>query len=165
MLAVWRAILADLLVPEHRGPGALRPGVPRVEDGGRVGRPLVQGRLPRRATQVPSCPGPRPRAGVRGSVSSHVATRRVSNSPCVACRLPEKLCERMLHRYRPFLVHVSLRGCTQLRESGAAFQALAECKNLQDLNLSDCSQLSVTHVHVPTTACLELEQVEHCTRT
>lgn len=49
----------------------------------------------------------------------------------------------MLHRYRPFLVHVSLRACTQLREGGGAFQALAECKNLQDLNLSDCAQLSV----------------------
>ena len=80
--AVW---FADLLVPEHRGPRALRPGVPRLEGGGRVGRPLVQGRLPRRAAQVP-CPllSSSPvhptrvrRARIGGSVSHAHLSRRL----------------------------------------------------------------------------------------
>lgn len=47
---------------------------------------------------------------------------------------------KLLNHYRPYLIHLNLRGCTYLEE--ASFLAISACSNLQDLNLSECSTLS-----------------------
>ncbi|XP_013411676.1 F-box/LRR-repeat protein 13-like isoform X1 [Lingula anatina] len=46
----------------------------------------------------------------------------------------------LLTKCRPYIVHLNLRGC--LRLSRAAFVTISECRNLQDLNLSECSAVN-----------------------
>ncbi|XP_061187510.1 F-box and leucine-rich repeat protein 13-like isoform X3 [Saccostrea echinata] len=46
---------------------------------------------------------------------------------------------KLLSKCRPYLIHLSMRGCSQLRSP--TFMALSECRNLQDLNLSECKGL------------------------
>ncbi|XP_075923115.1 F-box and leucine-rich repeat protein 13 isoform X3 [Petromyzon marinus] len=56
-------------------------------------------------------------------------------------RIDDNVVSRLLRRCRPFLLHLSLRGCTTI--GPPAFRAVSECKNLQDLNLSECMGLTV----------------------
>ncbi|KAL3853208.1 hypothetical protein ACJMK2_016766 [Sinanodonta woodiana] len=48
----------------------------------------------------------------------------------------DKVVTKLLLKCRPYLMHLNMRGCQQLSE--ISFISLAQCRNLQDLNLSDC---------------------------
>ncbi|XP_032379372.1 dynein regulatory complex subunit 6 isoform X2 [Etheostoma spectabile] len=52
--------------------------------------------------------------------------------------------KQILQTYRPFVIHLNLRGCTSLKWHSLKY--ISECRNLQDLNLSEC--LNVTDVMV-----------------
>ena len=60
------------------------------------------------------------------------------------CRVTDKVAIRLLQKCRPYLVHLNIRGCQQI--SFPTFQCIRECRNLQDLNLSECPALSVTRL-------------------
>ncbi|XP_073328848.1 F-box and leucine-rich repeat protein 13 isoform X2 [Pagrus major] len=44
--------------------------------------------------------------------------------------------KQILQNYRPFVIHLNLRGCTSLKLP--SFKCISECRNLQDLNVSEC---------------------------
>ncbi|XP_035013314.2 dynein regulatory complex subunit 6 [Hippoglossus stenolepis] len=44
--------------------------------------------------------------------------------------------KQVLQNYRPFVIYLNLRGCTSL--TWTSFRCISECKNLQELNVSDC---------------------------
>ncbi|KAM8892103.1 F-box and leucine-rich repeat protein 13 isoform 2-T2 [Spinachia spinachia] len=44
--------------------------------------------------------------------------------------------KQILQNYRPFVTHLNLRGCTSLKWPSLKY--ISECRNLQDLNLSEC---------------------------
>ncbi|XP_053282386.1 dynein regulatory complex subunit 6 [Pleuronectes platessa] len=44
--------------------------------------------------------------------------------------------KQVLQSYRPFVIYLNLRGCTSLTWN--SFRCISECKNLQELNVSDC---------------------------
>ncbi|XP_031173797.1 dynein regulatory complex subunit 6 isoform X1 [Sander lucioperca] len=50
--------------------------------------------------------------------------------------------KQILQTYRPFVIHLNLRGCMSLQWPSLKY--ISECRNLQDLNLSEC--LNVTDV-------------------
>ncbi|XP_034071679.1 dynein regulatory complex subunit 6 isoform X1 [Gymnodraco acuticeps] len=52
--------------------------------------------------------------------------------------------KQILQNYRPFVIHLNLRGCTTLK--GPSLKCISECRNVQDLNLSEC--FNVTDVMV-----------------
>jgi hypothetical protein len=47
----------------------------------------------------------------------------------------------MIQKSRPYLVHLNLRSCLKLTSS--AFVTVSGCHNIQDLNLSNCINLTV----------------------
>ncbi|XP_037307791.2 F-box and leucine-rich repeat protein 13 [Pungitius pungitius] len=44
--------------------------------------------------------------------------------------------KQILQNFRPFVTHLNLRGCTSLK--WLSLKCISECRNLQDLNLSEC---------------------------
>lgn len=56
-------------------------------------------------------------------------------------RLNDKLLGSMILKSRPYLVHLNLRSCHKLTSS--AFVTISGCHNIQDLNLSNCINLTV----------------------
>ncbi|XP_045892771.1 dynein regulatory complex subunit 6 isoform X1 [Micropterus dolomieu] len=52
--------------------------------------------------------------------------------------------KQILQNYRPFVIHLNLRGCTSLTWS--SLKCISECRNLQELNVSEC--FNVTDVMV-----------------
>ncbi|XP_033124856.1 dynein regulatory complex subunit 6-like [Anneissia japonica] len=55
----------------------------------------------------------------------------------VKTRVTDRTVGLLLQKCRPYLLHLNLRGCNRLQK--ASFIAISRCKNLQDLNLSECS--------------------------
>ncbi|CAH1247001.1 FBXL13 [Branchiostoma lanceolatum] len=62
------------------------------------------------------------------------------NLSTVKNKVTDPVVIQMLHKCRPYLVHLNLRGCMGVRR--ASFNVISQCKNLQDLNLSECKGLS-----------------------
>ncbi|XP_070686646.1 F-box and leucine-rich repeat protein 13 [Pempheris klunzingeri] len=52
--------------------------------------------------------------------------------------------KQILQNYRPFVIHLNLRGCTSLKWH--SLKCISECRNLQELNVSEC--LNVTDITV-----------------
>ncbi|KAM9352391.1 F-box and leucine-rich repeat protein 13 [Symphorus nematophorus] len=52
--------------------------------------------------------------------------------------------KQILQNYRPFVIHLNLRGCTSLQ--WPSLKCISECRNLQELNVSEC--FNVTDVMV-----------------
>ncbi|XP_055789606.1 dynein regulatory complex subunit 6 isoform X2 [Salvelinus fontinalis] len=50
--------------------------------------------------------------------------------------ITDRIVEQILQKYRPFVVHLNMRGCTSLQ--WPSFKCISECRNLQELNLSEC---------------------------
>uniref|UniRef100_UPI00398EA419 F-box and leucine-rich repeat protein 13 isoform X4 n=1 Tax=Pristiophorus japonicus TaxID=55135 RepID=UPI00398EA419 len=48
----------------------------------------------------------------------------------------------ILRNYRPSVIHLNLRGCSNI--SWATFKGISDCRNLQDLNLSECANLTIS---------------------
>ncbi|XP_059176773.1 F-box and leucine-rich repeat protein 13-like [Physella acuta] len=51
----------------------------------------------------------------------------------------DKVVCRLLHKARPYLIHLNMRTCHHLTRS--SFNSVSDCRNLQDLNLSECGGL------------------------
>ncbi|XP_041348601.1 dynein regulatory complex subunit 6-like isoform X2 [Gigantopelta aegis] len=48
----------------------------------------------------------------------------------------DKVATRLLFKARPYMIHLNLRGCHHLTKP--TFITVSECRNIQDLNLSEC---------------------------
>ncbi|XP_037539123.1 dynein regulatory complex subunit 6 [Nematolebias whitei] len=52
--------------------------------------------------------------------------------------------KQILQNYRPFVIHLNLRGCTSL--NWPSLKCISECRNLQELNVSECDSVTDTVV-------------------
>uniref|UniRef100_H2Z1H4 F-box domain-containing protein n=1 Tax=Ciona savignyi TaxID=51511 RepID=H2Z1H4_CIOSA len=64
------------------------------------------------------------------SLWSHLNFSRVKVS------VNDKMVIQCLHKCRPYLIHLNLRQCLSVH--WPTFKAISECRNLQDLNVSEC---------------------------
>nr|XP_015208118.1 PREDICTED: F-box/LRR-repeat protein 13 isoform X3 [Lepisosteus oculatus] len=55
-------------------------------------------------------------------------------------RIADGTVVRLLQKYRPFVIHLNFHGCSSLQ--WPSFQCISECRNLQDLNLSECTSVN-----------------------
>ncbi|KAM8972109.1 F-box and leucine-rich repeat protein 13 [Pelodytes ibericus] len=62
------------------------------------------------------------------------------NFSSVRHRIQDKFVINTLRKWRPFVIRLNLRSCSSLHWS--AFKGISECKNLQDLNVSECQSLN-----------------------
>lgn len=53
----------------------------------------------------------------------------------------DKLLAHMIHKCRPFVIHLNVRGAHSLTNAG--FVSISGCRNIQDLNISECKNLTV----------------------
>ncbi len=60
----------------------------------------------------------------------------------------------MIHKSRPYLIHLNLRGAHRLKTP--SYIQISGCRNIQDLNLSNCRTLSDDLVHIVTSGCVVL---------
>nr|XP_023666147.1 F-box/LRR-repeat protein 13 [Paramormyrops kingsleyae] len=58
---------------------------------------------------------------------------------------------RILQRYRPFVVHLNMRGCSALQ--WPSFECTAKCRNLLELNISECKTVNDETVRVIVGGC------------
>ncbi|XP_033744599.1 dynein regulatory complex subunit 6-like isoform X5 [Pecten maximus] len=63
----------------------------------------------------------------------------------------DQITTRLLAKCRPYLIHLNLRGCVKVTEP--TFVSISECRNLQDLNLSECKGLNDEHMKVVAKGC------------
>ena len=61
-------------------------------------------------------------------------------------RLNDKLIANMIAKCRPFVIHLNARGGSKLTSQG--FVSISGCRNLQDLNLSECKNLTVIIINI-----------------
>ncbi|XP_053320247.1 dynein regulatory complex subunit 6 [Spea bombifrons] len=54
--------------------------------------------------------------------------------------IQDKFVVSILRKCRPYVIRLNLRSCSSLH--WASFKAISECKNLQDLNVSECQSLN-----------------------
>ncbi|XP_029137274.2 F-box and leucine-rich repeat protein 13 [Labrus bergylta] len=50
--------------------------------------------------------------------------------------ITDGIAQQVLQKYRPFVIHLNLRGCTSLRWN--SLTCISACRNLQELNMSEC---------------------------
>ncbi|XP_067420619.1 F-box and leucine-rich repeat protein 13 [Emydura macquarii macquarii] len=55
-------------------------------------------------------------------------------------KMQDKTVVNILKKWRPYVVRLNLRGCSSLQ--WPSFKSISECKNLQDLNVSECQGLN-----------------------
>ncbi|XP_039373609.1 dynein regulatory complex subunit 6 isoform X5 [Mauremys reevesii] len=55
-------------------------------------------------------------------------------------KMQDKTLINILKKWRPYVVRLNLRGCSSLH--WPSFKSISECKNLQDLNVSECQGLN-----------------------
>ncbi|XP_067915350.1 F-box and leucine-rich repeat protein 13 [Heterodontus francisci] len=60
----------------------------------------------------------------------------------------------ILRSYRPFVIHLNLRGCSNI--GWATFKGISDCRNLQDLNLTECANLTDEFVSMVVEMCTSL---------
>ncbi|XP_071817253.1 F-box and leucine-rich repeat protein 13-like isoform X2 [Apostichopus japonicus] len=58
------------------------------------------------------------------------------NLSAIKVKTTDKLACKLLQKCRPYLLHLNLRACVKLTKP--AYYAVGQCRNLQDLNLSEC---------------------------
>uniref|UniRef100_A0A8P4G5Y0 F-box domain-containing protein n=2 Tax=Dicentrarchus labrax TaxID=13489 RepID=A0A8P4G5Y0_DICLA len=59
--------------------------------------------------------------------------------------------KQILQNYRPFVIHLNLRGCTSLK--WPSLKCISECRNLQELNVSECFNVTDMMVQRIVEAC------------
>ncbi|KAM3869969.1 F-box and leucine-rich repeat protein 13 [Diretmus argenteus] len=69
-------------------------------------------------------------------------------------RITDDTVKQILQNYRPFVSHINMRGCTSLKWSSLTY--ISECRNLQDLNMSECSNVTDTMVQSIVEGCPSL---------
>ncbi|XP_050781491.1 dynein regulatory complex subunit 6 isoform X4 [Gopherus flavomarginatus] len=57
-------------------------------------------------------------------------------------KMQDKTLINILKKWRPYVVRLNLRGCSSLH--WPSFKSISECKNLQDLNVSECQGLNIS---------------------
>nr|XP_019934488.1 PREDICTED: F-box/LRR-repeat protein 13 isoform X1 [Paralichthys olivaceus] len=62
--------------------------------------------------------------------------------------------KQVLQNYRPFVIYLNLRGCTSL--TWPSFKCISECRNLQELNVSECFNVTDTMVQEIVEGCPSL---------
>ncbi|XP_023206538.1 F-box/LRR-repeat protein 13 isoform X1 [Xiphophorus maculatus] len=63
----------------------------------------------------------------------------------------DAIVQKILKSYRPFVTHLNLRGCHTTKWSSLKY--ISECKNLQELNLSECLAISDMMIQKITGGC------------
>ncbi|XP_008409613.1 F-box/LRR-repeat protein 13 isoform X2 [Poecilia reticulata] len=63
----------------------------------------------------------------------------------------DTIVQKILKSYRPFVTHLNLRGCQSTKWSSLKY--ISECKNLQELNLSECLAISDMMIQRITEGC------------
>ncbi|XP_047204061.1 dynein regulatory complex subunit 6 isoform X3 [Girardinichthys multiradiatus] len=66
--------------------------------------------------------------------------------------ITDSIVQQILQSYRPFVTHLNLRSCTSLKWSSLKY--ISECRNLQELNMSECLTVSDMMVQSITEGCL-----------
>ncbi|XP_062318798.1 F-box and leucine-rich repeat protein 13 [Osmerus eperlanus] len=61
---------------------------------------------------------------------------------------------QILQKHRPFVVHLNMRACTSLQ--WPSITCISECRNLQELNLSECSNVNDEMVRMIVDSCPSL---------
>ncbi|XP_076877799.1 F-box and leucine-rich repeat protein 13 isoform X2 [Brachyhypopomus gauderio] len=69
-------------------------------------------------------------------------------------RITDEAVVRILQKHRPFITQLNMSGCGTLHH--ASFRCISECKNLQDLNLSECTNINDDIMWIILEACPSL---------
>eukprot|EP00795_Rhopilema_esculentum_P002093 gene2093-17665_t len=69
-------------------------------------------------------------------------------------RISSKAIASLIHKCRPFLCHLNLRGMDMATSKG--LKTIGECRNLQDLNLSDCRAVTADVIKEISIGCTSL---------
>ncbi|XP_069085784.1 F-box and leucine-rich repeat protein 13 [Pleurodeles waltl] len=66
-------------------------------------------------------------------------------------KINDKIVVNLLQKCRPYVIRLNLRGCSVLR--WASFKSISECKNVQDLNVSECQGLNDESMRIISEGC------------
>ncbi|NXI65787.1 DRC6 protein, partial [Anseranas semipalmata] len=76
------------------------------------------------------------------------------NFSSVKHKVQDKIVVNILQKWRPCVLRLNLRGCYSLH--WPSFKSISECKNLQDLNLSECQELNDESMRLISEGCRAL---------
>ncbi|XP_063998627.1 LOW QUALITY PROTEIN: F-box and leucine-rich repeat protein 13 [Pogoniulus pusillus] len=76
------------------------------------------------------------------------------NFSSVRNKVQDQTAVSILHKWHPYILHLNLQGCSSLH--WPSFKSIGECKNLQDLNLSECQGLSDESMRLISEGCRAL---------
>ncbi|XP_062437641.1 F-box and leucine-rich repeat protein 13 isoform X3 [Rhea pennata] len=76
------------------------------------------------------------------------------NFSSVKHKVQDKIVVNILQKWRPYVFRLNLRGCYSLH--WPSFKSISECKNLQDLNLSECQGLNDDSMRLISEGCPSL---------
>ncbi|KAM9634230.1 F-box and leucine-rich repeat protein 13 isoform 2-T2 [Morphnus guianensis] len=76
------------------------------------------------------------------------------NFSSVKHKVQDQIVVNILQKWRPYVLHLNLRGCCSLH--WPSFKSISECKNLQDLNLSECQGLNDESMRLISEGCRSL---------
>ncbi|NXK50702.1 DRC6 protein, partial [Chauna torquata] len=76
------------------------------------------------------------------------------NFSSVKHKVEDKIVVNTLQKWRPCVLRLNLRGCYSLH--WPTFKSISECKNLQDLNLSECQELNNESMRLISEGCRAL---------
>ncbi|KAM6320934.1 F-box and leucine-rich repeat protein 13 [Aegotheles albertisi] len=76
------------------------------------------------------------------------------NFSSVKHKVQDHIVVNILQKWRPYVLGLNLRGCYSLR--CPSFRIISECKNLQDLNLSECQGLNEESMRLISEGCRAL---------
>ncbi|XP_026723811.1 dynein regulatory complex subunit 6 [Athene cunicularia] len=76
------------------------------------------------------------------------------NFSSVKHKVQDQIVVNILQKWRPYVLHLNFRGCYSLH--WPTFKSISECKNLQDLNLSECQGLNDESMRLVSEGCRAL---------
>ncbi|NXJ96602.1 DRC6 protein, partial [Corythaixoides concolor] len=76
------------------------------------------------------------------------------NFSSVKHKLQDQTVVNILQKWHPYVLHLNFRGCYSLQCT--SFKTISECKNLQDLNLSECQGLNDESMRLISEGCRAL---------
>jgi hypothetical protein len=60
-------------------------------------------------------------------------------------RLTDKILTKIVQKCRPYVLHLNVRHCWKITKQ--SFLSISGCRNIQDLNISDCKGLTVGYCY------------------